>query len=367
MNEREEQELRVKAEAGNTKAQAELAQLLTAGGRNDEATEWLKKAVDGGDARAKWLLAKQFLAQEKTESDHLAPALIISAAEGDAEAAHFMAVVHACGIGVPRDWSAAFDYLTHSAELGFPLAREELVFLATGAFDERQKNEPIQKSWKELRDAIDLSAWIQVPPLNVVSRDPRIVSVENIASSEMCEWLIEQAKPDRKAASVRITATGEVRQSDSRTNSTTSFNPFKMNMILAVLRLRISALTGLSSGMEIMNILHYTVGQRYEPHFDFIAASDADAVRLTKGMQRVLTFLLYLNDDYEGGETRFPRIPWQHKGRKGDAMFFWNVDRQGKPDQMTLHEGSAPTKGEKWVLSQWIRKEIGKSSAHHRA
>jgi prolyl 4-hydroxylase len=365
MNEREEKELRVRAEAGDTQAQIAFAQILDANERQDEAIKWLQKAVNSGDAHAKWLLAKQFLAQEIPESDHLAPALIISAAEGDAEAAHFMAVVHACGIGVPRDWSTAFDYLTHSAELGFPLAREELVFLATGAFDEERKNAPKQESWKKLRDAIELSSWLEVSPLKVISRDPRIMTVENVASPAICDWLIEKARPDRKAASVRITATGKVQQSDSRTNSTTSFNPFKMNIILAALRLRISTLTGLSSGMEIMNILHYTVGQRYEPHFDYIAASDAEAVRLTQGMQRVLTFLLYLNDDYEGGETRFPRIPWQHKGRKGNAMFFWNVDRQGKPDQMTLHEGSAPTKGEKWILSQWIRKDVRISSAHH--
>lgn len=366
MNEREEQDFRIKAEAGDGQAQIEYAQILEANGRNNDAIKWLQKAVDNGDARAKWLLARQFLTQEKTESDHLAPALIMSAAEGDGEAAHFMAVVHACGIGVPRDWSTAFDYLTHSAELGFPLAREELIFLATGAFDEEHKNKSSQEAWKKLRDGIDLCAWIQVPPVNLVSRDPRIVTVENIASAEMCDWLIEQAKPDRKAASVRITATGEVQKSDRRTNTVTAFEPFKMNMILAVLRLRISALTGLSTGMEIINILHYTVGQRYEPHFDYIAASDADAIRLTQGMQRVLTFLLYLNDDYEGGETKFPRISWEHKGQKGDAMFFWNVNKQGQPDQMTLHEGGAPTKGEKWVLSQWIRKDVWKSSTPSR-
>lgn len=363
MSEDEEKELRAKAEGGDTQAQIELAQFFQSTERNEEAIKWLRKAVDRGDAHAKWQLAKLFLTQESTQSDQLAPALITSAAEGDAEAAHFMAVVNACGIGVPRDWSTAFKYLTHSAELGLPLAREELIFLATGTFDEGREKESRPESWKKLCEEIDLSAWMEVPPLNVVSRAPRIMTVENVASPEMCDWLIEQAKPNRKIASVRITATGEVQKSDSRTNSVTSFDPFKMNMILAVLRLRISALTRLSAGMEIMNILHYTVGQRYEPHFDYIAASDDDAVRLTQGMQRVLTFLLYLNDEYEGGETSFPRIPWQFKGRKGDAMFFWNVDRQGQPDQMTLHEGSAPTKGEKWVLSQWIRRSVGRPPA----
>lgn len=366
MDESEEKELRVKAEAGDTQAQIELAQFFQANERDDDAIPWLQKAVDRGDARAKWLLAKQYLTQESTKSDHLAPALITSAAEGNGEAAHFLAVVNACGIGVPRDWTTAFKYLARSAELGFLLAREELIFLATGAFDEGRLKETNSDCWNKLREKIDLSVWMEVPPLNVVSRDPRITTVENFASPKMCDWLIEQAKPYRKAASVRITATGEVRKSDSRTNTVTAFEPFKMNMILAILRLRISALTGLSAGMEIMNILHYTVGQQYEPHFDFIAASDMDAVRLTQGTQRVLTFLLYLNDEYEGGETRFPRISWQYKGQKGDALFFWNVDKQGQPDQMTLHEGSAPTKGEKWVLSQWIRRDVGKSRAPYR-
>ena len=366
MNEREHKELNVRAEAGDTQAQIELAQLLEASERDDEAVKWLQRAVDGGDVHAKWLLAKRLLTKETAESDHRAPALIMSAAEGDGEAAHFLAVLHACGIGVPRDWNAAFDYLTHSAELGFPLAREELIFLATGAFEEDQVRDTPPESWKRLRDAIDLSSWIEAPPLNVVSRDPRIMTVDGVAPPRVCDWLIEQAKPDRKAASIRFRSTGEVGQSDKRTNSTTDFNPFKMNMVLAVLRLRISALTGLSAGMEIINILHYAVGQRYEPHFDFIAETDSDALRLTQGTQRVLTFLLYLNDDYEGGETCFPRISWQHKGRKGDAMFFWNVDAQGQPDRKTLHEGSAPTKGEKWVLSQWIRRSVRASSAPHR-
>jgi prolyl 4-hydroxylase len=356
MNEPEHKELSVRAEAGDMQAQIELAQLLEANEHGDEAVKWLQRAVDGGDAHAKWLLAKRFLTKETTDSDHQAAALIASASEGDGEAAHFLAVLHACGIGVPRDWNAAFDHLTHSAELGFQLAREELIFLATGAFERELEKDPPPGPWKKLREAIDLSSWIEAPPRNVVSRDPRIMTVEGVASPVMCDWLIEQAKPDRSAARVEIQETGEVRTSDRRTNSTTAFDPFKMNMILAVLRLRISALTGLSAGMEVINILHYAVGQRYEPHFDFITATDR---------QRVLTFLLYLNDDYEGGETCFPRISWQHKGRKGNAMFFWNVNAQGQPDPKTFHEGSAPTKGEKWVLSQWIQESLQASPSDH--
>ena len=43
------------------------------------------------------------------------------------------------------------------------------------------------------------------------------------------------------------------------------------------------------------------------------------------------------------------------KGRAGNALFFWNVEPDGRPDRRTAHAGLPPTRGEKWLLSQWIR------------
>jgi hypothetical protein len=71
--------------------------------------------------------------------------------------------------------------------------------------------------------------------------------------------------------------------------------------------------------------------------------------------QRALTVLIYLNDDYAGGDTAFPMLGRSFKGRKGDALIFWNLAQDGAPDGRTLHIGTAPTKGEKWLFSQWIR------------
>jgi hypothetical protein len=68
----------------------------------------------------------------------------------------------------------------------------------------------------------------------------------------------------------------------------------------------------------------------------------------------VYTVLVYLNDELEGGETEFLRLGLSHRGRKGDALMFRNVDAQGRPDSRTLHAGRPPTQGEKWVLSVWI-------------
>jgi hypothetical protein len=103
--------------------------------------------------------------------------------------------------------------------------------------------------------------------------------------------------------------------------------------------------------------LNYLPGQQFEPHFDFLdSAVPGYTDDLRSNGQRVATFLLYLNEEFDGGETEFPELGWRYKGRTGDALLFWNVDGSELPDRRTLHAGLPPTSGEKWLLSQWLRK-----------
>jgi prolyl 4-hydroxylase len=71
--------------------------------------------------------------------------------------------------------------------------------------------------------------------------------------------------------------------------------------------------------------------------------------------QRIKTCLVYLNDDLEGGETDFPRLKIRFRGHTGEALIFDNVTSAGTGDMNTMHTGLPPTRGEKWLLSQWIR------------
>ena len=77
--------------------------------------------------------------------------------------------------------------------------------------------------------------------------------------------------------------------------------------------------------------------------------------------QRIVTFLLYLNEGFAGGETDFPDAGLRFKGKTGDAIFWANVDALGQPEPLTRHAGLPPTSGEKWILSQWIRGRPGQS------
>jgi hypothetical protein len=71
--------------------------------------------------------------------------------------------------------------------------------------------------------------------------------------------------------------------------------------------------------------------------------------------QRVITFLIYLNDDYEGGETAFPEMGISHKGKTGEGLYFVNSLPDGSADIRTLHAGKPPTSNQKWIVSQFVR------------
>ena len=98
------------------------------------------------------------------------------------------------------------------------------------------------------------------------------------------------------------------------------------------------------------------LASRSQPHFDFIDANAADyAQQIREQGQRVITFLLYLNDGYAGGETTFPKLGLVHRGSQGNGLYFINSNEDRSPDRNMQHTGSPPTAGEKWIVTQFIR------------
>jgi prolyl 4-hydroxylase len=182
--------------------------------------------------------------------------------------------------------------------------------------------------------------------------------VEDFAAPELCDWLIARARARLKPAKITYRETGQSSISQERSGSACLFRRPDSDLIVAILRARIAEVTEMRvDAMEIPTVLHYSKGQEFTPHFDITINPDSPDYkeRLAKGdQQRVMTFLLYLNDDYEGGETEFPAVGERWKGRKGEGLFFWNVRPDGALDERTLHAGLPVTQGEKWLLSQWI-------------
>jgi prolyl 4-hydroxylase len=266
-------------------------------------------------------------------------------------------------LGPRQDWQVALDHLTRSAELGDVRARAELAALAgdwspSDAADWSAST----RNWKVLRQAVDVTAWLRSPTPQVVSPSPRIAVIERFASPEICGWLIERARAGLVRAQTIDPKTGRPHYEDTaRTNSASPFDVAHMDMVLVMLRARIARLTQLPIlGFEDSQVLHYAPGEEFKPHFDFLDTRESGhAAAVAAGGQRVLTFLIYLNEGFDGGETAFPQLGWRYKGRTGDALLFFNATPDGAPDRRTLHAGVPTTSGEKYLFSQWVRFRVG--------
>jgi prolyl 4-hydroxylase len=269
-----------------------------------------------------------------------------AAARGGGEAAALLSICAAWGVAQARNVDLALDHLARAAELGWDPALRELQLLARESGSDAAA----------LRRKVDLASWRSTPSARVMFEKPRIVVVERFATADECQWLIGRAGSGLMRAKVyRGSSTPQVAQ--TRTNREMSFTIFNADVVLSLIRDRIAAASGAPvTHFEIAKLLHYSPGEQFALHADFIEAKTPELAHdLAARGQRLATFLIYLNDGYEGGATQFPRLDWQYRGGRGDALLFSNVDADGAPDYETVHAGMPPTAGEKWVLSQWVR------------
>ncbi len=323
----------------------------------------LRRLAASGSIDAKRVLGQVLLTRPPYGIVEGAAAIFDAARGGDAEAAHLAAILAASGIGTQQNWPVALDFLQLSAERGWALAQATLVALTSDADLASRASEGVQVSglWKRLCDAVVMGEWLMpAAPVSVFDA-PRIKKIPGFLSPPMCEWLIKRSAPLMSRAETIDKAGGVQRVEEIRTGSAMNFNIVRSDVLLVILRARMAAATGLTmSGMEASAVLHYAIGQQYLPHYDFLdpAFPGYRADVATRG-PRVATFLIALNDSYEGGETDFPELGWRFKGRTGDALLFWNVDAKGAIDPKTLHAGLPPASGEKFLFSQWVRDRPG--------
>ena len=268
-------------------------------------------------------------------------------ADGHPDATALTAVFYALGAMRAQNWGQAFDTLQLAAERGSNSARRQLRLLAGARAED-------SRDWAQLRAGIDIPALLRARQSVSISDKIFARTIDSFASPEECAWVIERVRPSLKPAAVWDD--GGARVDGSRSNSAFPIAVADTDLVIEVLRARISQAVATPVALfEPPQILHYSVGQEFTPHFDFLDPQHASqSAALAQWGQRMGTFLIYLNGDFEGGETEFPRAELSYRGSTGDALMFGNL-RDGQPDPLTLHAGRPPTSGEKWVMSTWIR------------
>lgn len=282
-------------------------------------------------------------------------ALVEKAAEaGDTEGAWLAATIASTDLWRERNWDRALDYLVCAAERGHAAAQSSLRILAAGP---RGGSNVDGGDWAAIRGSVDLDAWFALPARQTLRETPRIETIAKFVPPAACDWLIIQARDRLSRATIYDKMKGGSTEDNRRTNSQCDLDVQNLGVLTFVLRARIGAITGRPErAMEIPKVLHYSPGETFAKHFDYLDPNEPGyAAELAARGQRTHTFLIYLNDEFEGGETEFPLIGISHKGAKGDGILFANTDADGMPDDSTMHTGLPTTSGEKWIFSQWIR------------
>ncbi|HEV2595196.1 MAG TPA: 2OG-Fe(II) oxygenase [Sphingomicrobium sp.] len=277
-----------------------------------------------------------------------------AAAAGEAEAIERRALFECMGIARHPDWNKALDSLTDAAERACLKAQQQLLLLA----DDRLETVSPIVNWRDVRSRIALGSRLKAPAGRTLSANPLIRTIAGFLTEGECAWLIAAAQPRLERAIIYNKETGEAGVHPGRTNQFALFNLLELDCIVEIIRTRIaSALNAPLPCLEVSQVLRYAVGEEFSLHCDYLdPATMADEIA-ARG-QRAATVLVYLNEDFAGGETSFPELRLEHRGARGDALLFSSVDPSGLPDRRTIHAGKPPTQGEKWLFSQWVRDRL---------
>lgn len=361
------------ARAGDPAAQEKVALAFEETGAPDEALNWMGLAARQGKASAVarlglWELIGYGMPQNPGSG---VEKIVIAARTGDPFALHVASVVHAGGIGTPRDLGQALVWLVALAERGDARAACQLGLLArSGAaltqaaqwgsqtaelFLNGKLGDTAMLDWQLVASQVDLSDFAKPFHKHQDRTEPNVWMLDALLEPWLCDYVIAMAAPVLTRGKV-LDDEGMETVREERTNTVMHFGLTDSDVILELISARLAAAAEMpAENGEALGVLHYATGEVYKPHVDYIPETVANAHILDRLGQRVRTLLVYLNDGFEGGATEFPHLKVGYKPPRGCSLIFDSVKPDGSVDPMTLHVGAPPTAGQKWVISKWFR------------
>lgn len=164
-----------------------------------------------------------------------------------------------------------------------------------------------------------------------------------ILSIEDCELLIELMTPSATWAHARIgaqhgaaVAVSTVR--DAEVLHEDGLDCAHVRAAVARALPFVSELVDEPLSLGPLEFVRYPAGGQYRVHSDWGPAT----------FRRTYTALVYLNDDFTGGETAFPDLGYQATPRAGDLLLF--------PSHL-LHCGNPVAHGSKYIAVGWLLAE----------
>lgn len=181
----------------------------------------------------------------------------------------------------------------------------------------------------------------------------RIYEFDNLLTGDECNSIIEMARPKISKSSVL----SKEAVHPGRTSSH-AFLPSNNQLLHKIDNIVYSFLKIPIEHYENLQVVNYKSTEKYDAHYDACNPSEEICQNDIKklGSLRYATFIIYLNDNFTGGETNFPKHNISTKPKTGKVVLFFNLndDNTDRRDG-SLHAGLPPNTGEKWMCNKWIR------------
>lgn len=193
--------------------------------------------------------------------------------------------------------------------------------------------------------------------IKTIYNDPIIYIIDDFLTPDECSHIISISKSSLQRSLVTSNNGGII--SEGRTSCNTWIKHETDNITSLIFKKICDIVEKDYSVAENFQVIHYDVNQEYKPHYD---SWDHDYTiqkninNLTKGGQRILTALCYLNNIDEGGGTCFPKLDIEIEAKMGRLLVFENVYKNTNiKHHNSLHGGMPVIKGEKYAFNLWFK------------
>jgi len=194
---------------------------------------------------------------------------------------------------------------------------------------------------------------------NILNKEPYISFYQDVFTPEECDFVIDASEKLNLYERSTIYSTKLKRSvlADWRTSSSFEdidgcFDEIKKKCY-DVLKNKFLYIPNFSvDHFEKTQIQRYCVGEFVGSHLDCFNGYGNNITDNDK----IATMIIYLNDNFEGGETHFDDLEIKSNPKKGSGLFFC-YDYGSQLNQKTKHQGLPVTEGTKYIITCWIRKK----------
>lgn len=177
----------------------------------------------------------------------------------------------------------------------------------------------------------------------------------NFITPNQSQYILDLAKNDFMESQIMSGKDTNIRKSQ------TAWLDKNDPLIGSIIR-RVCQMTGVPfEHAEKMQVVKYQPNGYYNEHHDSCCENNPECIEFERiGGQRVVTMIMYLTDQYEGGATRFVKLERDYKLPKYSGLLFYPLQRDGehgkkKGHPLALHAGMPVLSGEKYIANVWLR------------